>query len=182
MNSHIDRQRDRRNTPPGVRRPNRKTTASGHSAGANRYRLQRTGALCPLQEGRGCLPTTPTGDPLASLPESYTGLRKQALSETAEKTYRLQVTLWIGLPGKPMGDPGRAPKCYAQVAKSPNDHQGGSIRRKSKRVFIIKLELGLPPLLTQRLRRGAPSFGLHCLYREYSGERVTKAVFRLKDY
>ena len=45
-----------------------------------------------------------------------------------------------------------------------------------------KLELGLPPLPTQRLKRGAPSFGLHCLYREYSGERVTKGVFRLKDY
>ena len=42
------------------------------------------------------------------------------------------------------------------------------------RVFITKLQLGLPLLPTQRLRRGAPSFGLHCLYREYSGERVTK--------
>ena len=71
---------------------------------------------------------------------------------------------------------------YAQVAKSPNDHQGAGIRCKSKRVFITKLELGLPPLPTQRLRRGAPSFGLHCLYREYSGEKVTKRVFRLKDY
>ena len=30
-------------------------------------------------------------------------------------------------------------------------------------------------------REGALSFGLHCLYREYSGERVTKGVFRLKD-
>ena len=66
--------------------------------------------------------------------------------------------------------------------KSPNDHQGASIRCKSKRVFITKLELGLPPLPTQQLRRGALSFGLHCLYREYSGERVTKGVFRLKDY
>ena len=45
---------------------------------------------------------------------------------------------------------------------------------QKQRVFITKLELGLWPLLTQRLRRGAPSFGLHCLYREYSGERVTK--------
>ena len=50
------------------------------------------------------------------------------------------------------------------------------------RVFITKLELGLPPLPTQQLRRGAPSSGLHCLYREYPGERVTKGVFRLKDY
>ena len=41
--------------------------------------------------------------------------------------------------------------CYAQVAKSPNDHQGADIRCKSKRVFITKLELGLPPLPTQRL-------------------------------
>ena len=75
-----------------------------------------------------------------------------------------------------------ATDCYAQVAKSPNDHQGADIRCKSKRVFITKLELGLPQLPTQRLRRGAPSFGLHCLYREYSGKRVTKGVFRLKDY
>ena len=36
-------------------------------------------------------------------------------------------------------------KCYAQVAKSPNDHQGADILCKSKRVFITKLELGLPP-------------------------------------
>ena len=35
--------------------------------------------------------------------------------------------------------------CYAQVAKSPNDHQGADIPCKSKRVFITKLELGLPP-------------------------------------
>ena len=92
------------------------------------------------------------------------------------------MTLWIGLPVEPVGDPGRAPRCYAQVAKSPNDHQGAGIRCKSKRVFITKLELGLPPLPMQQLRRGAPSFGLHCLYREYSCEKVTKRVFRLKDY
>ena len=42
-------------------------------------------------------------------------------------------------------------RCYAQVAKSPSDHQGADIRCKSKRVFITKLELGLPPILTQRL-------------------------------
>ena len=41
--------------------------------------------------------------------------------------------------------------CYAQVAKSPSDHQGADIRCKSKRVFITKLELGLPLLLTQRV-------------------------------
>ena len=35
--------------------------------------------------------------------------------------------------------------CYAQVTKSPNDYQGANIRCKSKRVFITKLELGLPP-------------------------------------
>ena len=64
--------------------------------------------------------------------------------------------------------------CYAQVAKSPSDHQGADIWYKSKRVFITKLELGLPPLPMQRLRRGAPSFGLQCFYREYSGKRVTK--------
>ena len=41
--------------------------------------------------------------------------------------------------------------CYAQVAKSPNDHQGANIRCKSKRVFTTKflLELGLPPIPTQ---------------------------------
>ena len=61
------------------------------------------------------------------------------------------MTLRIGLPVEPVGDPGRAPKCYAQVSKSPNDHQGADIRCKSKRVFITKLELGLPPILTQQL-------------------------------
>ena len=35
--------------------------------------------------------------------------------------------------------------CCAQGAKSPSDHQGAGIRCKSKRVFITKLELGLPP-------------------------------------
>ena len=61
------------------------------------------------------------------------------------------MTLQIGLPMEPVGDPGRAPKWYAQVAKSPNDHQGADIRCKSKRAFITKLELGLPPILTQQL-------------------------------
>ena len=40
---------------------------------------------------------------------------------------------------------------YAQVAKSPNNHQEADIRCKSKRVFISKLELGLPPIPTQQL-------------------------------
>ena len=61
------------------------------------------------------------------------------------------MTLRIGLPVEPVGDPGRAPKCYAQVPKSPNDHQGANIQYKSKRVFITKLELGLPPIPTQQL-------------------------------
>ena len=61
------------------------------------------------------------------------------------------MTLRISLPVELVGDPGRAPKCYAQVAKSPNDHQGADIRCKSKRVFITKLELGLPPDTTQWL-------------------------------
>ena len=61
------------------------------------------------------------------------------------------MTLRIGLPVEPVGDPGRAPKCCAQVTKSPNDHQGADIQCKSKRVFISKLELGLPPIATQQL-------------------------------
>ena len=61
------------------------------------------------------------------------------------------MTLQIGLPMEPVGDPGRAPKCYAQVTKSPNDHQGADIQCKSNRVFITKLELGLPLILTQQL-------------------------------
>ena len=64
--------------------------------------------------------------------------------------------------------------CYAQVAKSPNDHQGADVQCKSKRVFITKLELGLPPLPTQQLWEGAPSFGLHCLYRVYSCEGISR--------
>ena len=94
-----------------------------------------------------------------------------------KKPYQLQITLRIGLPVEPMGDPGRAPRCYAQVTKSPNDHQGADIRCQSKRVFITKLELGLPPLLTQRLRRRAPNSGLHCLYRVFSREKFEKQEF-----
>ena len=60
---------------------------------------------------------------------------------------------------------------YAQVAKSPNDHQGADVRCKSKRVFITKLKLGLSPLPTQLLWGGAPSLGLHCLHRVYSCKR-----------
>ena len=56
------------------------------------------------------------------------------------------MTLQIGLPMELVGDPGGALKCYVQVAKSPNDHQGADIRCKSKRVFITKLEVGLPPI------------------------------------
>ena len=46
--------------------------------------------------------------------------------------------------------------CYAQVAKSPNDHQGADIRSKSKRVFINKLELGLPPFYRHSSYREEP--------------------------
>ena len=67
--------------------------------------------------------------------------------------------------------------CYAQVAKSPNDHQGADIQCKSKRVFITKLDLGLPPLPTQQLRRGAPNSGLHCLYRVFSRKKIEKREF-----
>ena len=42
-------------------------------------------------------------------------------------------------------------RCYAQVSKSPKDHPGADIRCKSKRDFITKLELGLPPIRTQQL-------------------------------
>ena len=45
------------------------------------------------------------------------------------------------------------------------------------RVFIPKLELGLPPLLLQWLRRGAPNSGLHCLYRVFSREKFEKREF-----
>ena len=75
----------------------------------------------------------------------------QKRKERQKKAYRLQMILRIGLPVEPVGDPGRAPKCYAQVPKSPNGHQGAGIQCKSKRVFITKLELGLPPIPTQRL-------------------------------
>ena len=53
------------------------------------------------------------------------------------------MTLRIGLPVEPVGDPGRAPKCYAQVAKSPNDHQGADIRCKSKS-FYYQARAGAP--------------------------------------
>ena len=62
------------------------TMASSRSAGATRYRLQRKGHSVPLRRGRGRLPTTPTGDSPACPPESYTGLRYQALPGVKRKT------------------------------------------------------------------------------------------------
>ena len=62
------------------------TTASSHSAGATRYHLQRIGDSVPSRRGWGRLPTTPTGDSPAGLPESYTGLRNQALPGVKRKT------------------------------------------------------------------------------------------------
>ena len=75
------------------------------------------------------------------------------------------------------GSKGRWCVCYAQAAKSPKDHQGADIWCKSKRVFITKLELGLPPSPTQRLWGGAPSSGLQCLYRVFSQEKFEKWEF-----
>ena len=48
------------------------------------YREQ--GHSVPPHRGRGRLPTTPTGDSLVRLPESYTGLRYQALPGVKRKT------------------------------------------------------------------------------------------------
>ena len=67
------------------------------------------------------------------------------------------MTLQISLPMEPVGDPGRAPKCYAQVPKYPSDHQGADIQYKSKRVFITKLELRRP-LITDTAARRSPGF------------------------
>ena len=53
------------------------------------------------------------------------------------------MTLQISLPVEPVGDSGQAPKCYAQVAKSPNDHQGADIRCKSKS-FYYQARAGAP--------------------------------------
>ena len=53
------------------------------------------------------------------------------------------MTLQISLPVEPVGDSGQAPKCYAQVAKSPNDHQGADIRCKSKS-FYYQAPAGAP--------------------------------------
>ena len=75
------------------------------------------------------------------------------------------------------GSKGRWCVCYAQVAKSPKDHQGADIQCKSKRVFITKLELGLSPSPTQRLWGGAPSSGLQCLYRVLLQEKFEKREF-----
>ena len=53
------------------------------------------------------------------------------------------MTLRIGLPMEPVGDPRRAPKCYVQVAKSPNDHQGADIWCKNKS-FYYQAQAGAP--------------------------------------
>ena len=50
---------------------------------------------------------------------------------------------------------------------------------KSKRVFITKLQLGLPLLLTQQLRRGARNSGLYCLYRVFSREKLKNGSFQV---
>ena len=42
---------------------------------------------------------------------------------------------------------------------------------KSKRVFITKLQLGLPWTPMQRQQKGASNSGFHCLYRVFSGEK-----------
>ena len=43
--------------------------------------------------------------------------------------------------------------------------------------FYYQAQLGLPPLPTQQLRRGAPNSGLHCLYRVFSREKIEKREF-----
>ena len=53
-----------------------------------------------------------------------------------KKAYRLQMTLRIGLPVERVGDPGRAPKCYAQVMKSPSDHQGADTDAKAREFLL----------------------------------------------
>ena len=67
------------------------------------------------------------------------------------------MTLWIGLPVEPVGDPGRAPKCYAQVAKSPSDHQGAGIRCKSKS-FYYPARAGAPTNTEAAAIRRSPEF------------------------
>ena len=128
------------------------TMASGRSAGATRYCLREQGPSVPPRQGRGRLPTTPTDDP-ARPPESYTGLRYQALPGVKRKTEKSLPAADDSLDPSSRGAGGRSrmsPKCYAQVAKSPNYHQGAGIGCKSKRV-IPKLALGLPPIPTQQL-------------------------------
>ena len=128
MDSHTDRETGEIDLRESGGKTESKTTASSHSAGATSYRLQKTGALCPLRGGRGRLPTTHTGRRvrLSHIPVSE-NRPCQKRKERQKKAYRLQMTLRIGLPVEPVGDPGRAPKCYAQVTKSPNDHQGADI-------------------------------------------------------
>ena len=48
--------------------------------------------------------------------------------------------------------------------------------------FYYQARAGAPTVTDTVAKERSPSFGLHCLYREYSGERVTKEVFRLKNY
>ena len=78
------------------------------------------------------------------------GLQSQTrlITEHTDRSYGFQQMY------NDMYHPGDLPNlccCYAQVAKSPNGHQGADIWCKSKRVFITKLELGLPPIPTQQL-------------------------------
>ena len=72
------------------------------------------------------------------------------------------MTLRIGLPVELVGDPGRAPKCYAQVAKSPNDHQGADIRCKSKS-FYYQARAGAPTVTNAAAIGRSPGFWITLL-------------------
>ena len=66
--------------------------------------------------------------------------------------------------------------CYAQVVKSPNDHQGAGIRCKSKS-FYYQGRAGAPTVTHAAAKERSPSSGLHCLYRVFSREKFEQREF-----
>ena len=72
------------------------------------------------------------------------------------------MTLRIGLPVEPVGDPGRAPRCYAQVAKSPNDHQGADPMRKQES-FYYQARAGAPTITDAAAKERSPELWITLL-------------------
>ena len=67
--------------------------------------------------------------------------------------------------------------CYAQVAKSPNDHQGANVRCKSKSLYY-EAQAGAPTVTDAVAMGRSPEFWVTLLIQ---GIFVEKGISRLED-